>query len=57
MPKKQLSQNVFDSAVYRIKTVFDNFPKIYVSFSGGKDSSVMLHMVMEEAIKRRNNFV
>jgi predicted phosphoadenosine phosphosulfate sulfurtransferase len=32
--------------------VFDCFPRIYVSFSGGKDSAVMLHMVMDEAIKR-----
>lgn len=52
MPKQPLSKNVHDAAIERIKTVFDNFPKIYVSFSGGKDSSVMLHMVMEEAIKR-----
>jgi predicted phosphoadenosine phosphosulfate sulfurtransferase len=32
--------------------VFNDFEKIYVSFSGGKDSTVMLHIVMEEAIKR-----
>jgi predicted phosphoadenosine phosphosulfate sulfurtransferase len=32
--------------------VFDTFPRIYVSFSGGKDSTVMLHLVMDEAIKR-----
>lgn len=36
----------------RISWVFDTFPKIYLSFSGGKDSTVMLHMVMDEAIKR-----
>lgn len=36
----------------RIALIFDRFPKIYVSFSGGKDSTVMLHMVMDEAIKR-----
>ena len=36
----------------RISKVFDEFNKIYVSFSGGKDSTVMLHLVMEEAIKR-----
>jgi predicted phosphoadenosine phosphosulfate sulfurtransferase len=29
------------------------FKKLYVSFSGGKDSTVMLHMVMDEAIKRQ----
>ena len=52
MPKRQLNQNVHDAAVERIRIVFDNFPKIYVSFSGGKDSSVMLHMVMDEAKRR-----
>lgn len=37
----------------RVCYAFDNFKRIYVSFSGGKDSSVMLHLVMEEAIKRK----
>jgi len=36
----------------RVSKVFDDFEKIYISFSGGKDSSVMTHLVMEEAIKR-----
>lgn len=33
----------------RISKVFDDFPKIYLSFSGGKDSAVMMHLVMHEA--------
>ena len=32
--------------------MFDTFEKYYISFSGGKDSTVMFHLVMEEAIKR-----
>ena len=52
MPKKLLNKNVYDAARERISWTFDHFPKIYVSFSGGKDSTVMLHMVMDEAIKR-----
>jgi len=32
--------------------MFDTFPVVYVSFSGGKDSTVMLHIVMDEAIRR-----
>jgi predicted phosphoadenosine phosphosulfate sulfurtransferase len=52
MPKRYLDFNVLQAAEDRIKWVFDTFPKIYVSFSGGKDSTVMLHLVMEEAIKR-----
>lgn len=45
-------QNVLEAARERIAYSFDQFERLYVSFSGGKDSSVMLHLVMEEAIKR-----
>lgn len=50
--KVSLPLNVYDATVQRIAWTFDNFEKVYVSFSGGKDSTVMLHMVMDEAIKR-----
>lgn len=53
MPKLPLNKNVFKASQERIEFVFDNFKKIYVSFSGGKDSTVMLHLVMNEAIKRK----
>jgi 3'-phosphoadenosine 5'-phosphosulfate sulfotransferase (PAPS reductase)/FAD synthetase len=52
MPKIYLESNVLDAAKERIKYTFDHFEKITVSFSGGKDSTVMLHLVMDEAIKR-----
>jgi predicted phosphoadenosine phosphosulfate sulfurtransferase len=52
MSKKYLDIDVLTAAKQRITWVFDTFTKIYVSFSGGKDSSVMLHLVMDEAIKR-----
>ncbi len=52
MPKNYLDMDVLTAARQRIAKVFDDFPRVYVSFSGGKDSSVMLHLVMEEAIKR-----
>ncbi len=45
--------NVLSAARNRIAYIFDNFDKIYVSFSGGKDSTVMTHLVMDEAIKRQ----
>lgn len=48
-----LNNNVLDEAKERIKFVFDNFEKIYLSFSAGKDSTVMLHLVMDEAKKRQ----
>lgn len=52
MPKNYLTINVDEAARSRISTVFDNFERVYVSFSGGKDSTVMLHLVMDEAMKR-----
>lgn len=45
-------ESVLEAAKKRISLVFDGFDKIYCSFSGGKDSTVMLHLVMDEAIKR-----
>jgi predicted phosphoadenosine phosphosulfate sulfurtransferase len=50
--KRGLGITVLDAARQRIAWVFDTFPRIYVSFSGGKDSTVMLHLVMDEAIRR-----
>jgi len=50
--KKYQEDNVLEASRKRIKVIFDNFNKIYLSFSGGKDSSVMMHLVLEEAIKR-----
>jgi len=44
--------NVLEASKDRISKTFDTFEKIYISFSGGKDSSVMMHLVMQEAIKR-----
>lgn len=44
--------SVLDASKERVSKTFDDFNRIYISFSGGKDSTVMTHMVMEEAIKR-----
>lgn len=50
--KNYLDMNVYDAAVARVQWTFDNFERVYVSFSAGKDSTCMLHLVMAEAIKR-----
>jgi len=50
--KKYQTIDVLEAARERISYAFDKLEEIYVSFSGGKDSSVMLHLVMDEAIKR-----
>ncbi len=39
--------NVYDATMARLKLVFDHFEYVYVSFSGGKDSGLLLNMCME----------
>ena len=53
MPKYNLDINVYEAAMQRINYTFDNFKRIYLSFSAGKDSTVMLHLAMDIA-KQRN---
>lgn len=50
--KVYLEKNVLQASSERIAKTFDLFSRIYISFSGGKDSSVMFHLVMAEAKKR-----
>ena len=50
--KRPIAKSVLTAAKERIAYTFDHFDKIMLSFSGGKDSSVMFHLVMEEAILR-----
>ena len=54
--KKYLKIDVLTAAKQRIEWTFDNFEKITVSFSGGKDSTVMFHLVADEAMKRGRKF-
>lgn len=53
MSRKVYQQHsVLEAAKARIAKSFDTFERLYISFSGGKDSTVMTHLVMEEAKKR-----
>ena len=52
MGKRMLGIDVLTAAKQRISRVFDDFPRIYVSFSAGKDSGVMLDLVCAEARRR-----
>ena len=38
------NKNVYELAQERLKVIFNEFDNIYVSFSGGKDSGVLLNM-------------
>ncbi len=39
--------NVYDATQERLRFIFENFKKVYVSFSGGKDSGVLLNLVID----------
>lgn len=56
MPRVGIGIDVLTAAKERISYVFDEFPRVYISFSGGKDSTVMFHLVIDEA-KRRGRTV
>ena len=40
-------KTVYDLAMERIKLIFDEFDHVYISFSGGKDSGVMLNLALK----------
>ena len=42
-----MKKNVYELAMRRIEVVFNEFDNVYVSFSGGKDSGVMLNLCIE----------
>lgn len=52
-PKKYLLTNVYQETMDRIRFLFEEFENIYVSFSGGKDSGVMLNLMFK--YMRENN--
>lgn len=56
MGKRYIGINVLEAAKKRISETFEFFPKVYLSFSGGKDSGVMLHLAAQEARKRGVKF-
>lgn len=40
----------------RIEWIFETFPSVCLSFSGGKDSTVLFHLVAEVARRRKRHF-
>jgi len=49
MPKIGLGKSVHDAAIERIEYTFANFERVYLSFSAGKDSTIMLHLTASVA--------
>lgn len=50
--KHYIGVDVLSAARQRISKTFDEVERAYVAFSGGKDSSVLMHLVMQEAQRR-----
>jgi predicted phosphoadenosine phosphosulfate sulfurtransferase len=53
MTKIYSEQNVFDAALDRIRYLFDEFPVVVASVSGGKDSTVILELALRVAREKK----
>ncbi len=49
MRKSYVDSNVYDMALERAATTFNLFDHVVVMFSGGKDSTSTLHVMIEAA--------
>lgn len=45
--RKYKDKDVYTAANERLAFIFENFERVYVSFSGGKDSGVLLNLVLD----------
>lgn len=53
MRKYNKSKNVYEATLERIEFIFSNFSRIYISFSGGKDSGCMLNIMIDYIRKHK----
>lgn len=53
MIKNYLDINVYEAFLNRMEYIFQEFDNIYVSFSGGKDSGLLLNLILDYI--RKNN--
>lgn len=47
MVKKYLNFSVYEALQQRLQFIFEEFENIYISFSGGKDSTLLLNLVLD----------
>lgn len=53
MRKYHPAKNVLEAARERVSLIFDNFDRISVSVSSGKDSTCVFYLCLQEAVKRK----
>ncbi|EFC4279575.1 phosphoadenosine phosphosulfate reductase, partial [Escherichia coli] len=51
-----IGENVLRAATARIEWIFETFPSVCLSFSGGKDSTVLFHLAAEVARRKKRRF-
>ncbi len=49
-------ENVLTAATQRINWIFDTFSAVHLSFSGGKDSTVLFHLMAAIARRKKRRF-
>ncbi|HDT0722445.1 TPA: phosphoadenosine phosphosulfate reductase [Proteus mirabilis] len=54
--KIALGKNVLEAAQERVQWIFETFEQITLSFSGGKDSTALFHLVAAQARKQHRKF-
>ncbi len=47
MTREYIGQNVYDALQERLRYIFEEFDNIFVSFSGGKDSGLLLNLTLD----------
>ncbi len=47
MKREYMDETVYEAFLKRMKLIFEEFDNIYVSFSGGKDSGLLLNMTLD----------
>ena len=45
MIREYVGQNVYEAFQERLRFIFEEFDNIYLSFSGGKESGLLLNLV------------
>ncbi|EPD6563740.1 phosphoadenosine phosphosulfate reductase family protein, partial [Escherichia coli] len=54
--KIRTGEDVLSAAIHRIEWLFETFSSVCLSFSGGKDSTVLFHLVAEVAYRKKRRF-